>query len=115
MQLHSAGSKVWETKGEEQANKEFFDALKLLEGELGDKQYFGGDTFGFVDISLIPYYSWFYAYETFGNFSIEAECPKLVAWAKRCLLKESVSKALPDGVKVYEFVLLLRKVKGLDH
>lgn len=114
MQIYSAGTKVWKTKGEEKPKKEFFDILKVVEGELGEKQYFGGDTFSFVDIALITYYSWFYAYETLGKFSIKAECPKLIAWVKRCLQKESVSKTLPDGEKVLEFVLLLRKFYGLD-
>ena len=76
----------------------------MLDGELGDKQYFGGDTFGFVDLSLIPFYSFFYTFETFGEFSIEAEYPKIIAWAKRCLQKKSVSATLPDGHKVFDFV-----------
>lgn len=111
MQIYDAGRKTWAAKGEAQviAKKDFIEHLKVLEAELGDKSYFGGDTFGYVDVILIPFYSWFYAYETFGNFSIEAECPKLIAWAKRCLEKESVSNALPDSQKVYEFVANLKK------
>ena len=35
---------------------------------------------------------------------MEAECPKLVAWAKRCLQREAVSKTLPDEKKVYDHV-----------
>ncbi|KAL7218469.1 hypothetical protein ACSBR2_011685 [Camellia fascicularis] len=81
--VYDAGRKIWSTKGEEQeaAKKEFIDTLKVLEERtLGDKPYFGGDKFGFVDAVLIPFYSWFYAYEACGNFSIEAECPKLISW-----------------------------------
>ena len=109
--MYDSGRKVWTTKGEEQeaGKKEFLDNLKTLEAELGDKPYFGGDSFGFVDIALVGFYSWFHAYETFGNFSVEAECPKLIAWAKRCMEKESVSKSLPDQKKVYEFVAQWRK------
>ena len=115
MQVYDAGRKIWSTKGEEieAAKKEFIDILKLLEGELGDKQYFGGDTFGFVDLSLIPFYSWFHAYETFGEFSIEAECPKIIAWAKRCLQKKSVSETLPEGKKVYGFLSEMQKKYGV--
>ncbi|EXB27065.1 putative glutathione S-transferase [Morus notabilis] len=114
--MYDAGKNVWATKGEDQeaANKVFFDTLKLLEAELGDKPYFGGDSFGFVDVALIPYYSWFHAYETFGNFSIEAECPKLIAWAKRCTEKESVSKSLADENKICEFVSQLRNKFGIE-
>ncbi|GKD56196.1 probable glutathione S-transferase, partial [Tanacetum coccineum] len=44
MQLYQSGRKVYTTKlGEEHdlARKEFMDCLKFLEGELGDKSYFG--------------------------------------------------------------------------
>ncbi|PQM35103.1 putative glutathione S-transferase parC [Prunus yedoensis var. nudiflora] len=94
----------WGTKEEEQeaGKKEFIEALKQLEGELGDEPYFEGESFGFLDIALIPFYSWFYAYETCGNFSTEAECPKLIEWAKRCTHRESVSKSLADPKKVYD-------------
>ncbi|KAL6313432.1 hypothetical protein AAG906_003704 [Vitis piasezkii] len=50
-----------------------------------EKPYFGGEKIGFVDVALVTFSCWFYAYETFGNFSIEAECPKLIAWTKRCM------------------------------
>ncbi|KAE8679059.1 Glutathione S-transferase U25 [Hibiscus syriacus] len=114
--IYDLGAKVWKTKGEEQetAKKEFIESLKLLEGELGDKTYFGGENLGFVDVALIPFYSWFYAYEKCGNFSIEAECPKLIAWAKRCMQKESVAKSLPDQEKVYEFLLQMKKIFGIE-
>ena len=112
---YTTGRNIWSTKGTEQeaAIKEFIDHLKLLEQELGDKPYFGGDKFGYVDLTFIPYYSWFHAYETLGNFKIEESCPKIIEWAKRCMERESVAKALPDQKKVYEFVLELKKMYGL--
>jgi glutathione S-transferase len=105
--IYESSRKVWSTKGEEQetAKKDFIGCLKLMETELGDKPYFGGEELGYVDIALVTFYSWFYAYETLGNFSIEAECPKLIEWAKRCMHKESVSKSLPDPKKVYDSLL----------
>ncbi|XP_059661328.1 probable glutathione S-transferase [Cornus florida] len=114
--IYDAGKKIWTTKGKEQeaAKEEFIECLKVLEGVLGDNPYFGGEKFGFVDVALVPFYSWFYAYETLGNFSIESECPQLVAWAKRCMEKESVSKSLPDPHKIYDFVLGMKKKFGLD-
>jgi glutathione S-transferase len=114
--IYEPGLKVWRTKGEEQEEnkKQLIDCLKVLEAELGDKPYFGGDEFGFVDVSLIGFYSWFYAYETFGNFSIEAECPKLIEWGKRCMHRKSVSETLPDSHKIYEFVLVLKKHYGIE-
>ncbi|XP_059438699.1 probable glutathione S-transferase [Corylus avellana] len=111
--VYAVGKKLFSTKGEEQeaAKKEFLEIYKTLERELGDKPYFGGETFGFVDIALITFYSWFYVFETFGKFSMEAECPKIIAWAKRCLQKESVAKSLPDQKKVYELALELFGLK----
>lgn len=106
--VYNAGRRIWSTKGEdrETAKKDMIDALKLVEVELGDDSYFGGDNFGFLDIALITFYSWFHTYEAFGKFSFEDHCPKLIAWAKRCMEKESVSKSLADPNKVYESLLL---------
>ncbi|XP_030537153.1 glutathione S-transferase U25-like [Rhodamnia argentea] len=91
------------------AKEEFIEGLKVLEGELGDKAYFGGEKFGYVDVSLIPYYSWFYALETLANFNIGEECPKLEGWVKRCMQRESVAKSLADQHKVYDLMLERRK------
>lgn len=119
MQLDASCRKLYrtKTKGEEHEalRKEFIECLKLLEGELGEKPYFGGETFGYVDVSLIPYYSWFQIYGTYGNLNIEQESPKLIAWAKRCIRnKESVSNTLPDSEKVLGFVQYQRKLLGID-
>ncbi|KAK8676984.1 hypothetical protein V6N13_142541 [Hibiscus sabdariffa] len=110
------GKKIWKTKGEEKeaAKKEFMDSLKLLEGELGDKPYFGGENLGYVDVSLLPFSCWFYAQEKVGDFSIETDCPKLIAWTRRCMEKDSVSRSLPDQQKIYSFVLDLRKLFGIE-
>ncbi|KAK7401693.1 hypothetical protein VNO78_13368 [Psophocarpus tetragonolobus] len=114
--IYELGRKIWTSKGEEQetAKKEFIEALKLLEEELGDKTYFGGDNIGFVDIALVPFFTWFKAYENFGSLNIEGECPKFIAWVKRCLQKESVAKSLPDQQKVYEFIVDLRKKLSIE-
>lgn len=103
-------------KGEEQtaAKTEFIESLKLLEAELGDKLFFGGEKMGLVDVCLVPHYSWFYCYEKCADFSVEAECPKLVEWARRCMKLESVAKSLPDQKKIYEFVLIVKKKMGLE-
>ncbi|XP_031091438.1 probable glutathione S-transferase [Ipomoea triloba] len=115
--LNELGYKLWALKkGEdhEAISKKLVECLKVLEGALGDKPYFGGESFGFVDIALIAYNSWFYSYETFGGFNLNEECPKLITWAKRCMEKESVSKSLPDPNKIYEFVKSVRKMRGIE-
>ncbi|CAH2037219.1 unnamed protein product [Thlaspi arvense] len=113
--VNVAGRRIWATKGEEEeACKELIEILKTLELELGDKIYFGGETFGYVDIALIGFYSWFGVYEKYGNVSIETECPKLIAWAKRCLQRESVAKALPEPEKVTSFISERRAKLGFE-
>jgi glutathione S-transferase len=105
--VYGVGRKLMVTKGEEleATKKDFLEMFKTLERELGEKPYFGGKRFGFVDIALITFYS-FYVLETFGDFSIEAECPKIISWDKRCTKKkESVAKTLPNQKKTYEFSL----------
>lgn len=53
MQIHVIGRRIWTTKAEEPdaAKKEFLESIRVLEGELGNKPYFGGETFGFVDVA----------------------------------------------------------------
>ncbi|XP_022732904.1 probable glutathione S-transferase [Durio zibethinus] len=108
--IYRTGKLVWGATGEvqEAAKKELIECFKLLEEELGAKPFFGGESFGFTDMSLIPFYSWFYQLETCGNLSIAAECPKLVTWAKRCMERESVSKSLLDQHKIYCFIMELK-------
>ncbi|KAF5948720.1 hypothetical protein HYC85_014677 [Camellia sinensis] len=109
--MYIAGRQLMFSTGEAQetVKNDLIGCLKVLEGELGDKPYFGGETFGIVDVALIPNYSFFFAYEQFGNFSIVAECPALVAWVHRCMEKKSVSKHLPDQHKVYDCILERKK------
>ncbi|KAL3517953.1 hypothetical protein ACH5RR_020542 [Cinchona calisaya] len=106
---------IWKNKGEERekAKSEFIEALKILEGVLGDKPFFGGDTLGFLDVALLPFTSWFYALEIVAKFSVETETPKLNEWAKRCREKESVSNSIPDPQKVSDFILPLIQKMGL--
>lgn len=114
--VYSCAQTLWKEKGEEleKGKKDLIEGLKTLEGELGNKTYFGGETFGFVDVALLPITSWFYTFGILGNFSIEPECPKIMAWAKRCMQRESASKTLPDPHKIYDSILQLRKLLGVD-
>ncbi|KAG5254928.1 glutathione S-transferase [Salix suchowensis] len=107
---------IWSANSDNKkaAAKDLVEFFKVMEGELGRKPYFGGDRFGIVDVALVPFYGYFYTYETFGSFSFARECPMLVQWGERCLQRESVSKNLPDPYKAYEFVLEHRKKLGID-
>ena len=116
LQLYDAGRKMWTKSGEEleAGKKEFVEILKQLESELGDKAFFGGERFGFLDVALVTYSTWFHTYEKCGGFSIGEHCPTLSAWVRRCLDIDFVSESLPDPAKVYDFALMLRKVFGID-
>ena len=111
-----AGANIWKLNGEarQEAKKTFIEIIKVLEGELGEKKYFGGETFNYVDILLAPFNNWLYTYEQHANFSSEAEIPKYVAYTKRCLERPSVAKALPDPKKSYEYILNLKKKLGIE-
>lgn len=115
--MFEAGRSIWTSKGEalEVAKRDFIEILKHLEQlALADKEFFGGDSFGYVDILAIALASWFYALEKFGGFKLEDHCPKLSAWIKRCFQRDSVSKVIPDPEKIYEFVIMLRKMRGIE-
>ncbi|XP_065023288.1 probable glutathione S-transferase parA [Musa acuminata AAA Group] len=114
--FYECGTRLWKFKGSEQAaaKEVFIGNLRLLEGELGDKKYFAGDAFGFVEIAIVPFGRWFYSYMTCAGFSIEEAAPNLVAWGKRCMERESVTKALCDPHNVYELVSILRKRDGVE-
>lgn len=108
--IYDVGRRILWEKGEDQemTKKEFMDGMKKLEGELGNKRYFGGENVGFVDVALVPFTCWFYSIETRGNFSIEAECPKLLLWAKRCVAeRESIAKTLQNPHKLYDYYIKL--------
>eukprot|EP00268_Persea_americana_P067504 TRINITY_DN93042_c0_g1_i1.p1 TRINITY_DN93042_c0_g1~~TRINITY_DN93042_c0_g1_i1.p1 ORF type:complete len:171 (-),score=42.22 TRINITY_DN93042_c0_g1_i1:15-527(-) len=102
--VFSSQTKFLKSKGEdkEAAKQELIEDLKLLEAALGDEPYFGGEYFGFLDVVFIPFTSMFHGYESHGNFKIEDECPKLMAWVERCIERESVSKILPDPIEMYD-------------
>ncbi|XP_022848613.1 glutathione S-transferase 3-like [Olea europaea var. sylvestris] len=97
-------AKFLKSKGEtkEDVKKELIGQLKLLDDALGEKLYFGGDKFGYLDVAFIPFSSMFSGYESHGSFKLEEECPKLSAWVKRCLAREGVSRVLPDFHQIYE-------------
>jgi glutathione S-transferase len=114
--LYDCGTRLWKLKGDShaQARTEMVEILRTLEGALGDGEFFGGEAFGFVDVALVPFTSRFLAYERFGELSVEKECPRLAAWAKRCAERPSVAKNLYPAEKVYEFICGMKKRLGIE-
>ncbi|KAL3502997.1 hypothetical protein ACH5RR_037446 [Cinchona calisaya] len=113
---YPAGKALWMTKGEPhaEAKKELISSLKVLETELGDKTYFGGESFGIIDIALVPCCILFHTFEKFGTFSASDVCPKLFTWGERCLKRESVSTGLPSQSETCDFISGLVKRIGIE-
>ncbi|KAJ1293309.1 hypothetical protein BS78_01G057900 [Paspalum vaginatum] len=114
--VYDCGTRLWKLKGEPQAQAraEMVEILRTLDGALGDQEFFGGGAFGLADVALVPFTSWFHAYERFGGFSVDEECPRLAAWAKRCAQRPSVAKHLTPPDKVYDFICGLKKRFGIE-
>lgn len=108
LQIFDTAKTFWTSEGEVQAN------LRVVEGEPGEKHYFGGESFGLMDLALIPVFSFFQRYDSLGKFKVEEEWPKLVAWANKCMEKTSVSTSMCDQKKVYEAVMEIRKMLGVE-
>ncbi|KAJ1259689.1 hypothetical protein BS78_10G174800, partial [Paspalum vaginatum] len=114
--VYEAGTRLWKLKGDAraQARDEIVRVLGNLDAELGDKEFFGGDVFGLVDVALVPFVPWLPSYERYGEFSVEETAPRLPAWARRCAERESVAKTLYPPEQVDEFITLLKKVYGIE-
>ncbi|XP_076951398.1 glutathione S-transferase U19-like [Bidens hawaiensis] len=115
--VHPAGRAIWSSNEKDEvevAKINFLDIMKYLDGTLGDKDYFNGDTIGFVDILLIGLTSYFPAYEKFGDFKLEDHYPKLAAWITRSWARETVSESLSNPENITNFVIMMRKMFGLE-
>ncbi|KAH9290218.1 hypothetical protein KI387_034335 [Taxus chinensis] len=120
--IYEAGSRIIRLKGEaqEEAKQDMVENLEHLEGALKQMlnggPYFGGEEFGFVDITFIPFVSWFHTHETIGNFKLafETRFPLPHGWIKKCTERESVKKVLPPPERVLEFGLQIRKKFAAD-
>ncbi|KAM0924794.1 hypothetical protein ACQ4PT_004716 [Festuca glaucescens] len=112
--VYGSGSKMY-TQPQMHTNIEMVDILKTLEGELGEKEFFGGEHgFGFVDVALIPFTAWFESFDRYWGVKVAEVAPKLVSWAARCLERESVSNSLYSPEKVYDFAGMMRKDFGIE-
>jgi len=114
--IYELGTRLWKFAGEAraQARAELLQVLANLDGELGDKPFFGGEEFGFVDVALVPFMPWLPSYERYGEFRVEEAAPRLAAWGRRCAGRESVAGSLHPPVKVDEFITMLKKHYGIE-
>ncbi|XP_019154027.1 PREDICTED: probable glutathione S-transferase parA [Ipomoea nil] len=96
---------LFKTKDTKDIKEELVENLKVLERELGEEAYYGGERIGFLDLVLVSYYTWLLTFEKDVELIMDAEIPKLSEWGKRCMQNESVSTSLADPLKVYDFTL----------
>lgn len=91
--------KAFATRGEEQekGKQEASEKLKILEEELKNKKFFGGNRIGMVDIvgSAIAY--WTKAMEEVSGMELlgEEKYPKLWKWAEEFVGCSSIRECLP--------------------
>ncbi|KAJ4777307.1 Glutathione S-transferase [Rhynchospora pubera] len=84
-------------------------ALQTLEGAFKNysagKEFFGGDSIGYLDIILGPFTVWIRIVETIYGTKLldEAKVPLLVEWEKRILTVDYVKNVLPSVERLEEF------------
>ena len=78
--------------------KEIKEKLKLLEGQVKGKRFFGGDAVGYLDIVVGWLAHWLPVIEEVSGASVvtDEELPLMKAWFGRFLAVDAVRAALPD-------------------
>ncbi|KAJ3682084.1 hypothetical protein LUZ60_014657 [Juncus effusus] len=70
------------------------------------KAFFGGDTIGFLDVTLGSNLAWLKGTEKVSKLKLldEAKFPKLVEWTERFLSADCVKEVMPEVQKVKEYI-----------
>ncbi|MCD7465998.1 hypothetical protein HAX54_002307 [Datura stramonium] len=86
----------------EKARDELPKLLKILDNEVKDKKFFGGDTVGFVDIVSIPITYWRGAMQEAANVEVltNDEFPNISAWAEELQTCSIIKENLPPREKL---------------
>jgi glutathione S-transferase len=91
--------------------------LEQLEGAFkkcsGGKGFFGGDTIGFVDVTLGSQLPWVKAVEKISGIKLldGTKVPLLAEWAKRFLAVDSMERVLPSVERIEEYVRMLKETR----
>ncbi|KAK4268698.1 hypothetical protein QN277_025314 [Acacia crassicarpa] len=97
---------IWcDEKGREKAVEEAMEALKILENEIGDRRFFGGDEIGLVDISANFVGYWVDILQGIAGLQLLAseKFPKLYKWSQEFKTHPIVKQALPPREELFAF------------
>ncbi|KAF7057114.1 hypothetical protein CFC21_064442, partial [Triticum aestivum] len=99
------------------AAREVIAVLEAFEGELGDRDFFGGGGVGLVDVALGGFIGWLRASEAMcGVRTIDpARTPRLAAWAERFGALDGVREIVPEAAPLVEYNLMKRARRGLPY
>ncbi|KAL9412786.1 hypothetical protein AB3S75_041442 [Citrus x aurantiifolia] len=102
-----------EGKERELVTEEFFQQMKFLETELNGKDFFGGETIGFVDIVAIVVAIWFpLTQEVLGVETFtEEKFPVLFKWIRKITEIDVVNECRPPREKHLAYVKA--RIEGL--
>ncbi|KAK7294588.1 hypothetical protein RJT34_17477 [Clitoria ternatea] len=104
----SAASKAVFTVDEKEREKgveESHEALEILENELKDKKFFGGDEFGFVDISAVFIAFWIPIVQEVAGLKLltSQKFPKLYKWSQEFVNHPVIKEVLPPRDPLFAF------------
>ncbi|KAL5073009.1 hypothetical protein RYX36_011993 [Vicia faba] len=92
-------------KGSDKAVEEAFEALKLLEDEIKDKRFFGGESIGLVDIaaSFIGY--WVDILQEIAGLELLTieKFPKVFKWSQEFINHPVIKEGLPPRDELFAF------------
>ncbi|XP_038678353.1 glutathione S-transferase U7-like [Tripterygium wilfordii] len=94
-----------ENEEQKQAIEELHRSLKLLEKELDEKDFFGGDRVGYVDIVAFVIAHWLWAFQEAAEVELIAEekFPVLCKWSRKLLEIQVVDECHPPRGKHVDY------------
>ncbi|KAF7124959.1 hypothetical protein RHSIM_Rhsim12G0053700 [Rhododendron simsii] len=109
-------SGIWKAEGEEAkaaALEQFMEGMMLLEDAFvkcgKGKDFFGGDTIGYLDIALGSFLGGLRAFEKMANIELldETKTPGLFGWAERFGSNAAVMDVIPEIEKLVEYAKMI--------
>ncbi|OIT36154.1 PREDICTED: probable glutathione S-transferase [Nicotiana attenuata] len=105
--LEAVGKALWSKGKEEEQSiqQEAYEMLKIVDNELKDKKFFGGDKIGFVDVAAnyIPFWLEIVEEATGVVLVTSEKFPHLCAWRDEYLSCSEVKENLPDRDMMFGF------------